>query len=190
MSCGHHEPCPCEMNGADDNLAPVSDEENLVKIVALRDHILISDSGAIELTSTAIREDDIAGRTDRSGNTRSVSTFRINLATPEELERRAKAINKVREWENDPVSAIVSTKALRDILDQSARREVCVYAEPTGENDRLGPCKFHAGIKRSLSPPIPKDRLTWAVLRLTVAQKFKEFKHICSDTDATLTTIK
>jgi hypothetical protein len=182
--------CPCEMDGLINGVTAVQDDENLIKVIPLKSHLVTSKDGSVQLTSTAISQDDISGKKDALGASRSVSTFRAELTPRLELERRAKSINKVPEWSDDPISAIVSTKALRAVIDKSGRRELCVYAEPTDEKDKLGPCLSHAGLKRSLSPPIPDSRLSWAVLRSTVAQKFTAFKRVCSDTDVTAATIE
>jgi hypothetical protein len=190
MTANEDNPCQCEMDDPVSGISAVQDDENLIKVVALKNHLVTSDDGRIQLSSTAISQDDISGKKDAAGDARSVSTFRAELTPRSELERRAKSINKVTEWSDDPISAIVSTKVLRTIMDQSGRREVCVYAEPTNERDKLGPCLTHAGVKRSLSPPIPDSRLSWAVLRSTVAQKFVAFKYVCSDSDVTVATIE
>jgi hypothetical protein len=190
MTDNEDNPCPCEMDHPAVNINAVQDEENLVKVVVLRSHLATSINGHIQLTTTAISQDDISGKKDASGGTRSVSTFRAEQTPREELVRRAKAINRVPEWCDDPISAIVAATTLRTIMDEDGRREVCVYAEPTDERDKLGPCPTHAGLKRSLSPPIPDSRLSWAVLRSTVAQKFTAFKRVCSDSDVTAATLE
>lgn len=188
MTDNEDNPCPCEMDDLISGVTAVQNDENLIKVVALKNHLVTSNDGSIQLASTAISQDDISGKKDAAGDARSVSTFRAELTPRSELERCAKSINKVPEWSDDPISARVSTKALRTIVDNSGRREVCVYAEPTDEKDKLGPCPTHAGVKRS--PPMPDCRLSWAVLRSTVAQKFTAFKRVCSDTDVTAATIE
>lgn len=183
-------PCPCEMDHPSVDINAVQNEENLVKVVVLRNHLVASINGNIQLTTTAISQDDISGKKDASGHIRSVSTFRADKMPPEEMVRRAKGINKVPEWSDDPIAASVAVADLRNIMDDSGRREICVYAEPTDEKDKLGPCPAHAGLKRSLLPPIPGSRLSWAVLRSTVAQKFTAFKRVCSDSDVTAATLE
>ena len=105
---------------------------------------------------------------------------------PSEIARRGLAINAEAAWADDPVGVIAVVASLRAIKDALARREVCVYAEPTtSAEDRLGACPTHAGLKRSSKGPDDKSKLQWAVLRGEVANRFTRFVHVVSDLDVT-----
>jgi hypothetical protein len=187
------EPCPDEMLEDAQKQSPVSDPEFLLKIVVLEEDIAPNGSN-LALTTTAIRKSDIAGDDDGEGGRRSVSVFREALISQPELEKRAKHLTKHVAWIENPIAARVKTKVLRDLVDDHNRREVCVYAEPTGNDDLLGPCLAHAGIRRSCDPPVkdPKKtgRLTWVMLRSKIAQQFVDFIHVCSNEPTTLESAK
>lgn len=168
------DPCPCELDRIGDCISPVEDDEIVVKVVVLKDHLVVDSHGKVSLTYTAISKEDLAKKNGRNGKPRSVSTFRNSLTPPEELKRRASRLNKEPSWENNPILASAHTGSLRSITTKDSYREICVYAEPTGGDDPLGPCTSHAGIVRSFHPPDSKELLEWLVLRTQVASCFSE----------------
>jgi hypothetical protein len=180
------EPCPGERDDPCWGVSAVADDELLIKIVEIRSLLTEDEQGRPRLTASAIKRDDLAGRDGRS-----VSTLRQGLTPHNEIQRRSKSINKEPAWVDDPLLATATTLDLRNLMDRASRREVCVHAEPTTiENDKLGACPTHAGIKRSCTPPETKSRLEWAVLRGAVAAKFREFRHAYSDESVTDGLIK
>jgi hypothetical protein len=67
---------------------------------------------------------------------------------------------------------------MRKIRDAEGRREVCVNADPTtDENDKLGPCPSHASILRANPPLDPTQRLEWQILRVKLAEQFTNIRH-------------
>lgn len=175
-----NDPCPCEMDGIGDCVSPVGHDETVVKVVVQRDHLVVDSNGKASLAHTAISKDDLARKAGRNGKQRSVSTFRRSLTPSEELGRRAKELTKEAAWKDNPILAVAHTGSLRSITTKDTRREICVYAEPTGEDDPLGPCPSHAGIIRSFLPPDPKTLLEWLTLRTEVASRFSELLYCCS----------
>jgi hypothetical protein len=175
------DPCPLERVDPSPEVSACSDSECLLKFVELRSLLGQSADGQLYLTTSAIKTDDL------KGGKRSVSTLR-HLHTPQsEIVRRGLAINAEPVWADDPLGVIAVVASLRAIKDASARREVCVYAEPTtSAEDRLGACPTHAGLKRSTKGgPDDKSKLQWAVLRGAVANCFTRFVHVVSDLDVT-----
>ena len=173
-------PCPSELTDPSSDVGHCRDHEHLIKVVELRMLIVDNGVGRALLAPSAIKQSDL------SKPERSVSTLRKELTSSEEVQRRAKAINKQAEWADDPLIAVASIESLRCIVDRQGRREVCVFAEPTSASeDSLGPCLSHAGLKRSLPAPLPTDRLDWAMLRGKVAAAFSNLEHVCSNTDVT-----
>jgi hypothetical protein len=174
------DPCPLERVDPSPEVSACSDSESLLKFVELRSLVGQSADGQLYLTASAIRQDDL------KGGKRSVSTLR-RLHTPQsEIARRGLAINAEVAWADDPLGVMAVVASLRAIKDASARREVCVYAEPTSSTeDRLGACPTHAGLKRSTKGPDGKSKLQWAVLRGEVAKRFTRFVHVVSNLDVT-----
>ena len=167
--------CPFERIDPSPEVSFCSDEERLLKFVELSSHISHDELGLPHLLAIAIREDDLKKAS------RSVSTLRLPKTPAAEIIRRGLVINKEDRWANDPLAATAAVIVLRGIKDASGRREICVFAEPTtAEQDKLGACHTHAGLKRSSNPPSSRSRLQWAVLRGEVAIRFDEFTHICS----------
>ena len=180
MTSQPDDPCPLERVDPSPEVSACSDVESLLKFVELRSLVGQSEDGQLYLTISAIRQDDL------KGGKRSVSTLR-RLHTPQsEIVRRGLAINAEPQWAGDPLAVIAVVASLRAIKDASARREVCVYAEPTtSAEDKLGACPTHAGLKRSTKTPDDTSKLHWAVLRGEVARCFTRFVHIVSDLDVT-----
>ena len=180
------DPCPGEHDDPCCGVSAVANDEVLIKIVEIRSLLTEDQQGRPRLTASAIKREDLAGRGGRS-----VSTLRQGLTPYNEVQRRSKSINRESAWVDDPLLAMAATSDLRSLEDKASRREVCVHAEPTTiENDKLGACPTHAGIKRSCTPPETKSRLEWAVLRGAVAAQFREFRHAYSDQSVTDGLIK
>ena len=84
---------------------------------------------------------------------KSVSVLREKHTAPPETARRAQAMNREPKWSSDRVLARGSVISVRNIRDTEGRREVCVNADPTtDQNDKLGACPTHASILRA-DPP-------------------------------------
>ena len=180
------EPCPGELDNPSCEISAVGDVEVLIKVVEVRHLVTEDKKGRPKLTASAIKKADIAG-----AGGRSVSTMRQGLTPNHEVQRRSKSINMEPAWADDPLLAMAITQGIRSLEDKASRREVCVYAEPTiAENDKLGACPTHAGIRRSCTPPDSKSRPEWAVLRGAVAAKFCEFRHACTNQIVTEGLIK
>jgi hypothetical protein len=174
------DPCPLERVDPSSEVRACSDSENLLKFVELRSLVGQKPDGQLYLTVSAVRQDDL------KGGKRSVSTLRCPSTPKSEIIRRGREINFEPAWADDPLGVVAGVVSLREIKDDSGRREICVYAEPTtSAEDRLGACPTHAGLKRSNKGPVEKSRLQWAVLRGTVAARFTHFLHVCSDLDVT-----
>jgi hypothetical protein len=85
---------------------------------------------------------------------KSEGVRREEHTAPPETARRAQAVNREPKWSSDPVLARGSVISLRNIRDTEGRREVCVNADPTtDQNDKLGACPTHASILRA-DPPL------------------------------------
>jgi hypothetical protein len=96
-----------------------------------------------------------------------VSVLRDEHTAGRETARRAQAMNRELAWATDPVLARGLVMSIRSIRDKEGRREVCVNADPTtDENDKLGACPSHASILRANPPPDPAQRLEWQMLRI------------------------
>jgi hypothetical protein len=176
MSKSDSDACPCPYELAYPAGAPgaVADDEELVRIVSHFQQLNRDVDGRPRLTATAITQSDLSGKAQRC-----VSVLRKNHVSPVELQRRAAEITSFEGWKANPVAAIGLGKHLRAIFDEEGRREICVYADPTtDENDHLGACVGHAGVRRSLPSPDPNDRIQWAVLRTIVAEAFAVIIHI------------
>jgi hypothetical protein len=184
MSAPPAVPCPCETSGAHSSLGPVQDAEIVIRFVSRRDHLGL-DSGKLRLTSSHFSSADIKGAREKDGRKKSVSSFRGNgLTSVAELVPRGCVRNRVDEWSEDPVIAIAEVRALRRICDPDGRREICIYADRTEDDDPLGVCEGHASIRRSEPTDPDHNRQDIAILRSRLSDAFAEVRHLISGSAA------
>lgn len=155
--------CPCEDDAPAPAPCPVYDSEDLVKVAFARpDDFEEVDGGVYRFSPGAFRSEDIRG--DGRGK-KSVSVIREHHLPANECWRRAALLEP--KWSNDPVVGRVTALEVRALTDNNAPRLLCVYADPTGDEDRHGPLPSHAGIVRAR--PIPRDHQRMEILKVKVA---------------------
>jgi hypothetical protein len=170
---GDDEPCPREREAPPPAPGPVESSEILVRFVVIREQLIVTDEGLPALTSAAFSQEELRGRGGKS-----VSVLRDEHTAPQETGRRAQAVNRESAWSSDPVLARGVVSFVRNIRDREGRREICVYADPTtDENDKFGACPSHASILRANPPPDRRQRLEWQMLRLKLAEQFTRIRH-------------
>ena len=127
---------------------PVECAEIVVKFVLLETQLIRNAEGQPVLSAAAFPNDELRGIRGKS-----VSVLREKHTAPPETARRAQAMNREPKWSSDRVLARGSVISLQNIRDTEGRREVCVNADPTtDQNDKLGACPTHASILRA-DPP-------------------------------------
>ena len=179
------EPCPCEQSGRHSSLGPVGDAEVVVRFVPKRDN-LVNEGGRPRLVAASFARDDIKG-VGSGPSKRSVSSFRGQGKTPyTDLLARACFQNREPAWCEDPVVAFANVKDLRVIVDQDGRREICVYADRTLDDDPLGVCESHASIRKSSPADQKHNRQDIALLRSCLSDAFAEVRHLISGTSPPL----
>jgi hypothetical protein len=133
----------------------------------------LNDTGVLRLSR-------INGARDKSGR-RSVSSFRGGGRTPfDALIVRACSWNTEVAWGEDPVIAIAKAGRLRTIVDGDGRREICVYADSTDDNDPFGKSDSHASIRKSEPAHERHQRQDIAILRSKLFEAFAELRHLIS----------
>jgi hypothetical protein len=167
------EACPREAEAPPPAPGPVKSTETVVKFVRLKKELILNGRGQPVLTSLAFPKDELRGVQGKS-----VSVLRDEHTAVEEIARRAGEINREPTWSSDPVIARSRVISIRNIRDTEGRREICVNAHPTtDENDRLGACPTHASILRAHPPLDSSQRLQWDMLRLKLAEQFEDIQH-------------
>lgn len=121
----------------------------------------------------AFRREDILGK---GRGEKSVSVIRENHLPMDECVRRAALLES--KWSNDPVVGRVTALAVRALIDQNAPRLLCVYADPTGEEDRHGPLPSHAGIVRARPMPRDNNRMEILKVKVAIAEVFGILAHL------------
>jgi hypothetical protein len=128
------ETCPREREAPATAPGPVECSETVVRFVPLQTQLIRNSDGQPLLTSTAFPLDELKGT-----RAKSVSVLRDEHTAGRETARRAQAMNRELAWATDPVLARGLVMSIRSIRDKEGRREVCVNADPTtDENDKLG----------------------------------------------------
>jgi hypothetical protein len=172
MICGD-EMCPREWEAPPPAPGPVECNETVVRFVLHQAQLIRNAEGQPVLTATAFPRDELRGI-----NGKSVSVLRDEHTAAEETARRAQAMSRESMWSSDPVLARGLVISIRNIHDAKGRREVCVNADPTtDENDKLGACPSHASILRANPPLDLTQRLEWQMLRVKLAEQFTEIRH-------------
>jgi hypothetical protein len=167
------EACPREGEAPSPAPGPVELTETLVRFVILQTQLIRNAEGQPVLTAAAFPRDELRGIRGKS-----VSVLRDEHTAGEETARRAQAMNRELMWSSDPVLARGLVISIRNIRDAERRREVCVNADPTtDENDKLGACPSHASILRANPPLDLTQRLEWQMLRVKLAEQFTEIRH-------------
>jgi hypothetical protein len=176
------ETCPREGEAPSPAPGPVECGETVVRCVLLQTQLIHNSEGQPVLTAAAFPKDELRGTRGKS-----VSVLRDKHTAPEETARRAREMNRESMWSSDPVLARGLVISIRNIRDAEGRREVCVNADPTtDENDKLGACPSHASILRANPPLDLTQRLEWQMLRFKLAEQFTEIRHL-SGTEVNLT---
>ena len=177
------EACPREKEAPPPAPGPVERTETVVRFVVLRNQLISGPKGRPTLTAAAFTKDELRGFRGKSA-----SVLRAGHTATTEVCRRAREMNKQPRWSSDPVLARGSVSLIRDIRDETGRRELCVNADPTtAERDKLGACPSHASILRADPPLDPRQRLEWHMLRTKLAEQFAEIRH-WSGAEVDLTT--
>jgi hypothetical protein len=172
MMC-NDEACPGEREAPLPAPGPVECNETVVRFVPLQTQLIRNAEGFPVLTAAAFPKDELRGVRGKS-----VSVLRDEHTEAQETARRAQAMNREPMWSSDPVLARSLVISMRNIRDGEGRREVCVNADPTtDENDKLGACASHASILRANPPLDPAQRLEWQLLRIKLAEQFTEIRH-------------
>jgi hypothetical protein len=172
MIC-YDDACPREREAPSPAPGPVECDEIVVRFVLLQAQLIRNAEGQPVLTAAAFPKEELRGTRGKS-----VSVLREEHTAPLETARRAQAMNREQKWSSDPVLARGSVISLRSIRDTEGRREVCVNADPTtDENDKWGPCPSHASILRADPPLDITQRLEWQMLRVKLAEQFNEIRH-------------
>lgn len=167
------ETCPREGDAPSPAPGPVECRETVVRFVPLQAQLIRNAEGQPVLTAAAFPKDELRGV-----HGKSVSVLRDAHTAAEETARRARAMNRESMWSSDPVLARGLVISMRNIRDAEGRREVCVNANPTtDENDKLGACPSHAAILRAHPPLDLTQRLEWQMLRVKLADQFTEIRH-------------
>jgi hypothetical protein len=170
---GDNETCPREGEAPSPAPGPVECNETIVRFVPLQAQLIRNAEGQPVLTAAAFPRDELRGI-----HGKSVSVLRDAHTAAEETARRAQAMNRESMWSSDPVPARGLVTSIRNIRDPKGRREVCVNADPTtDENDKLGACTSHASILRANPPLDLTQRLEWQMLRVKLAEQFTEIRH-------------
>jgi len=174
---GEGEPCPCELEHPQEAPGPVADCETVIRFIPHDIWLYNDERGQRSLNSKAFGKDELSGSVGK----KSVSVLRAEKTSPDEILRRGRCINKEESWSDDPLIAVASAQKLRNMVNGSGRREICVYADPTdATRDILGPCPTHASLLRAKPPLDPKlQRAEWSRLRLELAAQFVNIRH-CS----------
>jgi hypothetical protein len=176
------ETCPREGEAPSPAPGPVECTETVVRYVPLQAQLIRNAEGQPVLTAAAFPKDELRGV-----HGKSVSVLRDEHTAPEETARRAREMNRESMWSFDPVLARGLVISMRSIRDAEGRREVCVNADPTtDENDKLGACSSHASILRAHPPLDLTQRLESQMLRFKLAEQFTEIRHQ-SGTEVNLT---
>ena len=159
--------CPGESSGGEQG--PVLDVELLALAILNPDHWRPQPGGAVStLSYSAIGEKDIKGALDSDGRKRGVSFERSERCQADWLLDRMRRLT----GSDDPALALGYASALRAILTPSGCREVCVHAEPTGDEDYLGPSASHGVVRASPQKVPPPNGASWLQLRHQVAKSF------------------
>jgi hypothetical protein len=167
------ETCPREGQAPSPAPGPVECNETIVRFVPHQAQLIRNAEGQPVLTAAAFPRDELRGI-----HGKSVSVLRDEHTAAEETARRAHAMNRESMWSSDPVLARGLVISIRNIRDPKGRREVCVNADPTtDENDTLGACPSHASILRANPPLDLTQRLEWQMLRVKLADQFTEIRH-------------
>lgn len=165
--------CPCEDVALAPAPGPVGDAEFLVKVAFARaDDFEEIEGGGFRFAIGAFREQDLRGPMGK----RSVSVIRQDHLSDVDCAKRAAQLEPA--WQSDPVVGRIQTLDVRALSDLDAPRLLCVYAEPTGDEDRLGALPAHAGIVRARKLPDDNSRLTWFLVRVKIAQLFGALVHL------------
>lgn len=167
------DPCPCEAVVPDNAPGLIDNAEHVLHVV-VSDQWISWDGGIPRLSVAALRNEDIDGKDNKS-----VSCVRDKYMPPEALLERSKKLNRCPEWQTDPVVARASVLKLREIRNESWR-EVCVWADPTGEDDKAGACAEHASVTRSRARPGKSGQLERNKRRSAIAETFSELSHVIS----------
>jgi hypothetical protein len=176
MIC-NSETCPHEGEAPSPAPGPVECGETVVRFVLLETQLIRNAEGQPVLTSAAFPKDELRGVRGKS-----VSVLRDEHTGPEETARRAREMNREPMWSSDPVLARGFVISMRKVRDAEGRREICVNADPTtDENDKLGACPSHASILRANPPLAPTQRLEWQTLRVKLAELFTEIRHMSGE---------
>lgn len=160
-------------------------EDHEVIVVAVRDptQVRAAADGRVVLAVGAISLDDLKGKVGRDGAKRGVSF--------ERKDHCAALIERMRALSNgataDPLVAEGSAFSMRSIRDQDNNREICVFAEPTGQEDQLGPSESHGAMRAVEIRQKPPKGTAWLDLRSAVANRLSVV-HLLSQEPPTLVT--
>lgn len=168
------EGCPCEDEAPDPAPGPVDDAELLVKVAFARaGDFEEEDGGTYRFAPGAFRKEDLLGK--RRGD-KSVSVIRQDHLPQKECMRRAALLEP--RWDADPVIGRVRAEDVRALDDNNAPRLLCVYADPTGDEDRHGALPSHAGIVRARPFPGDNHRMEILKVKIAIAKLFGTLTHL------------
>lgn len=173
------EPCPGEMSGTESRFGAVQNSEFLIRFVTERKDIVNPAAGVWKIAPASFAEQDING-VGKGENRRSVSTFRDAVTSQSELVARATKRTADEKWKQDPVIGVTVASNIREIVDQSGRRNFCIFADKTENDDPFGVSDGHASIRKS-NPANPRhQRQEKAILRSQLSDAFYEVRHLIS----------
>ncbi len=132
--------CPGEEEFKPPVPSAVSDSENLVRFLRSNQYFMEGEQLVIDPLSFSMH--DINGKIDGEAK-RSVSTFRYDLIPADDLAARARKST----GDAKPTIALARALAVRCIIDENGRRDLCIFADSSDNDPELGRSPFHASIR-------------------------------------------